>query len=142
MNDTPKDRIGLLTKRQMEIIRLRKKGLSLGEIAASLGTTRQNVSILERRAHAKIQQAAATLTALQSDGIAVSVSIKAGTHLLDALKTVIGAADESGIRLEGNMVDLLSWFRNVLGRRISSGVLVDECTVIILDSGRCILVPK
>lgn len=141
MDDPAGEKIGLITRRQMEILRLRKSGLSLGEIAASLGTTRQNISILERRAYTKIQQAAETIAAIQESGVAVSVTIKGGTHLLDALKNIIAAADSSRIRLKGNMVDLLSWLRNVLGGKIESGTITKDCTVIILESGRCILGP-
>ncbi len=142
MKGSGREKIGLITRRQMEILKLRKNGLSLGEIAATLGTTRQNISILERRAHMKIRQAAETLAAIQESGVAVSVDIKGGTHLLDALKSVLAAADNSGIRLKGNMVDLLSWLRNVLGSRIVSGILSEDCTVIIMESGKCILAPE
>ncbi|MDD2639276.1 MAG: Tfx family DNA-binding protein, partial [Methanothrix sp.] len=51
----------LLTNRQASVLRLRRKGMSQQEVAEQLGTTRSNVSILEKRALQNVAKARATL---------------------------------------------------------------------------------
>lgn len=128
----------LLTERQLEILKLRRKGLSLSEIAERIGTTRQNVSIIEKRSMQRIEAAAATLSQLEDQKIVVVVNISKGTHILDAMKSIIQAADVSGVKLKGNVVDLLSWLRTSMEGRISSGKLTRDCRIIILDTGKCL----
>jgi Tfx family DNA-binding protein len=40
---------GLLTKSQMDILKLRHAGLTQAEIAKKFNTTRQNIAIIEKR---------------------------------------------------------------------------------------------
>jgi Tfx family DNA-binding protein len=56
-------RAGLLTDEQLNILGYRFDGLKQEEIARRLGTTRQNVSLIERRARGNIMKAEATLKA-------------------------------------------------------------------------------
>lgn len=49
---------GLLSDRQFRVLQLRvEKGLSQLEIAGELGTTRENVTIIEKKARRNIKQA-------------------------------------------------------------------------------------
>ena len=70
VNRKDSSRYGFLTERQMQILRLRKDGMKQGEIASRLGTTRQNIAILEGRAVKKIEEAAMTLQMLEAQGTA------------------------------------------------------------------------
>ena len=45
-----KNRLGLLTEEQLIVLGHRLDGLKQEDIAIKLGTTRQNVSLIERRA--------------------------------------------------------------------------------------------
>ena len=135
LDDPP---MGILTQRQMEILRMRREGMSSVEVARRLGTTRQNVTILERRANRKIEEAAATLRFVQESNLGIVVRIPAGTHILDATKMLLERADSEEIKLKTNMVELISWVKTSLGDSLSSGETVRECTVFISISGRCL----
>ena len=50
-----------LTPRQIKVLQMRLAGLSQQEVADCLGTTRSNISILEKRAHQNIARARRTL---------------------------------------------------------------------------------
>ena len=50
-----------LTKRQMEIMRLRHEGYSQEEIASGLGTTKQNISAIEKMARKNVERAENTI---------------------------------------------------------------------------------
>jgi len=54
-------RAGLLTEEQLLVLGLRLEGMKQDEIARKLGTSRQNVSLIERRARDNIAKAASTL---------------------------------------------------------------------------------
>ncbi len=132
---------GFLTPRQIQIVRMRKAGLKQSEIASRLGTTRQNIAILERRALEKIEQAAITLQMLEAEGAVCIADIQSGTHILDAVRVLIEKADADGIRLKGNMVDLVSWFKSNMEENIISGRVNAGAKVMILADGRCIKLP-
>ncbi len=134
-------RYGFLTERQMQILRLRKDGMKQGEIASRLGTTRQNIAILESRAVKKIEEAAMTLQMLEVQGTVCVTGIPAGIHILDAARAIIDEADRNGIRLKGNMVDLVSWLKSNMEGNIISGKIDTGVRVMILSDGRYLKLP-
>ncbi len=141
VNRKDSSRYGFLTERQMQILRLRKDGMKQGEIASRLGTTRQNIAILEGRAVKKIEEAAMTLQMLETQGTVCVTGIPAGTHILDAARMIIDEADRNGIRLKGNMVDLVSWLKSNMEGNIISGKISTGVRVMILSDGRYLKLP-
>ena len=141
VNRKDSSRYGFLTERQMQILRLRKDGMKQGEIASRLGTTRQNIAILESRAVKKIEEAAMTLQMLETQGTVCVTGIPAGAHILDAARMIIDEADRNGIRLKGNMVDLVSWLKSNMEGNIISGKISTGVRVMILSDGRCLKLP-
>ena len=141
VNRKDSSRYGFLTERQMQILRLRKDGMKQGEIASRLGTTRQNIAILESRAVKKIEEAAMTLQMLEVQGTVCVTGIPAGIHILDAARAIIDEADRNGIRLKGNMVDLVSWLKSNMEGNIISGRIHTGVRVMILSDGRCLKLP-
>ncbi len=68
-----------LTEQQIRILRLRAQGgLKQSEIAELLGTSRANVSILERRALRKIEKARNTLLLWEQINSRLSVEVRKG----------------------------------------------------------------
>ncbi len=141
VNRKDSSRYGFLTERQMQILRLRKDGMKQGEIASRLGTTRQNIAILESRAVKKIEEAAMTLQMLEVQGTVCVTGIPAGIHILDAARAIIDEADRNGIRLKGNMVDLVSWLKSNMEGNIISGKIDTGVRVMILSDGRYLKLP-
>ncbi len=126
----------VLTARQMQIVELRSSGMSTAEIAEAIGTGMKNVLILEARAHRKIESAAATLNALREGGIISMIRISTGTHLLDAVKNVLEAADKRKIKLNGSIIDLMASIRSFTGHKLANGIIGMEATVLIFPTGK------
>ncbi|MCK4582481.1 Tfx family DNA-binding protein, partial [Candidatus Bathyarchaeota archaeon] len=95
-------RRGLLTESQIGVYKLRLSGMSQEDIALRLGTTRQNVSMLERRARRNIGLAEDTLKAYKEIVTATSVKVEPGTHLVDVPRLLVSAADGAGVKLRGD----------------------------------------
>ncbi|MEM2286080.1 MAG: Tfx family DNA-binding protein, partial [Ignisphaera sp.] len=52
---------GLLTEKQYEVLKLRAEGKTQKEVAEIMGTTRENLSVIEKNALRKIRLAEETL---------------------------------------------------------------------------------
>lgn len=125
-----------LTERQLQILSLRREGFRQAEVASRMGITRQDVAILEKRALRNIRSAAATLDVAKSHGIVLSFSIRKGTHILDAAKTVVARADKANIKLADSMVVVLSGISSACGSSLKKGRLGISLDVSILPDGR------
>jgi Tfx family DNA-binding protein len=107
MGEGPAAREGLLTRRQVAVLKLRRQGLSQQEVAEILGTTRSNVSILEKRALQNVFRARATLREWTMIHAPISITVPAGTDLFDLPGLVFQEADRAGIKLEIGSVDIV-----------------------------------
>lgn len=59
--DLTEETKSFLTDRQMQVLRLRAQGFSQQDVAKMIGTTRANISKLERRAYKNIMAARKTI---------------------------------------------------------------------------------
>jgi hypothetical protein len=128
-------RYGLLTERQYEVLKLRIQGYTQEEIAKILKTSRENISITEKRAKEKIRLAEETLRIykeLLSSGV---VNIEAGTHLVEVPQLVVAKADKLGIKLRANFTMLYDEIRYRAGKCIEGTRVVKPIKVIILRDG-------
>jgi Tfx family DNA-binding protein len=128
-------KVGLLTERQIEVLKLRAQGLTQEEVAKRLNTTRENVSILEKRAYQNIKLARETLAALKSFGVAVSVVIKPGTHLVDVPRIILNKADEANIKVKANFTRIYDEIRFKAGDKVKRTRVIRPITVKILPNG-------
>ena len=94
-----RSRIGLLTKEQLKVLGYRLDGLKQEEIAGRLGTTRQNVSLIERRARGNLEKAETTLKAYKRLRTAATVELESNTHLVDVPRMLVDAADDAGVKI-------------------------------------------
>ncbi|MDI9616778.1 MAG: Tfx family DNA-binding protein [Methanothrix sp.] len=104
---------GFLTERQIQVLRLRRRGLSQEEVAEILGTTRSNVSILERRAMQNIDRALATLKQWKMIQAPVAVRIPEGTDLFALPGIIFREADARGLKLPVNSIDILAKLKEI-----------------------------
>lgn len=125
-----------LTSRQMQIMRMRHEGSSTEDIAANIGTTRQNVTILEKRAHRNLDRAIRTLNAVRDMKISSDFEIPGGIYLLDAVKQIVEKADKSGIRLKDNLIDVMTKFKVAIEKDLKGGVTQRPITVMMFLDGR------
>jgi len=88
-----------LTERQIMALELRIQGCSQQEIADIMGTTRSNISILEKRVNRNISRAKRTIHKRMMIQTPMSIRISAGTALFDLPDIIFAAADQKGIQL-------------------------------------------
>ena len=125
----------LLTERQMEILKLRGKGLTQKEVAKTLRTSRENISILEKHAYRNIRRAKATLEALNELRAPSSVTIRPGTALLDVPRIVLGRADEMNLKMKSTCVDILEEVKSKSPSKVRCKRVIRPITVTILLDG-------
>ncbi len=98
-----------LTEHQIKILRLRAKGLKQSEIAEMLGTSRANVSILERRALEKIEKAKNTLLLWEQINSKISLDVKAGEDIFTVPERLFRKADELGIKVPYSTAEIVAF---------------------------------
>jgi Tfx family DNA-binding protein len=113
-----------LTNRQWEVIRMRAEGLTQAEVAKKLKTTRENISIIEHRAHDKISAAKSTLAALQELEVTREVLLPSGTSIFEATSLIVLRADILGIKLKHSADALLALMRSRCRAKIRTHHLI------------------
>ncbi|WP_456367206.1 Tfx family DNA-binding protein [Thermococcus sp.] len=98
-----------LTEQQIKVLRLRAKGLKQSEIAEILGTSRANVSILERRAMEKIEKAKNTLLLWEQINSKISVEIRSGEDIFTVPEKLFKKADELGIKVPYSTAEIIAF---------------------------------
>lgn len=127
---------GFLSEKQFKVLQLRiEKGLSQAEVANILGTTRENVAIIERRARRNVELAEQTLRAYRSLQCATRVRIEPGTHLVEVPGIIVKAGDSVGVKLRANFTRIYDEIRFKAGDCVSGSRVVKPFSVAILRSG-------
>lgn len=88
-----------LTRRQIEVLKLRMKGLTQEQVAEMLKTSRENVANLESRAYVNIMRARITLRILEELNPEKEVVVLAGTPITDVPRIILDRADMLGIKV-------------------------------------------
>lgn len=130
-----KQDMGLLTRRQVQVLSMRRKGLTQAEVAKRLKTSRENVTMLEKRAWLNIDKARATLTLLRTYGLSVKVTIKRGTHLVDIPRIMINQADKADMKLRANFTRIYEDIRFKARRSIEGARIIEPFTIWIMPDG-------
>ncbi|HUL62760.1 MAG TPA: Tfx family DNA-binding protein, partial [Methanocella sp.] len=81
MREDEKD--SLLTARQIEVLKLKRKGMSQAAIARMMKTTRGNISTIESTAMKNIEKAQKTLKFYHAIEAPIWMTVPAGTDLYD-----------------------------------------------------------
>jgi Tfx family DNA-binding protein len=130
-------RLTNFTSRQMEVLRLRKRGFTQEKVAKMLGTSRENVSIIERNAYNAIRTAQATIEAfelLNEDGVFL---IPSRTSIYDIPRLILLRADALGIRIATDANGILAMVKSK--GKIRDYHLVSPIAVKIKLDGRLLL---
>jgi Tfx family DNA-binding protein len=126
---TKRNRFGLLTDEQFIVLGHRLNGLKQEEIAVRLSTTRQNVSLIERRARGNLEKAEATLRAYRRLRTAATVELKSNMHLVDVPRMLVDAADNAGVKITIDFALVYKELRDeardsILGTRVVKPILL------------------
>ena len=136
-----RSRAGLLTEEQLNILGFRLDGLTQEEIARRLGTTRQNVSLIERRARGNIEKAETTLRAYRRLQTAATVELKPSTHLVDVPRMLVDAADDAGVKISIDFALVYKELRDEAGDSISGTRVVRPILLHVLRDGKIDIEP-
>ncbi|ACS89152.1 MAG: Putative transcriptional regulatory protein [Thermococcus sibiricus] len=98
-----------LTEQQLKILQLRAKGLKQSEIAEILGTSRANVSILEKRAMEKIEKAKNTLLLWEQLNSKAAVEVKKGEDIFKVPEEIFKQADKVGIKVPYTTAEIIAF---------------------------------
>ena len=132
---------GLLTEPQLEVLRLRLTGLSQVEIAGRLKTTRQNISIIERRGRRNLRLAEETIQEFKRLNLASSVKLKPGIHMVDIPRFVVDAADKANVKLKADFTRIYNEIRFKASECVKGTKVVKPITVLILRDGDIEIIP-
>ncbi len=132
-------RDSFLTERQIEVLQMRLAGRSQQEVADSLGTTRSNISILEKRAHQNIARAERTLQQWMMLRAPISLQAKAGTDVFELPKMIFAAADEKQMRLPITSLDIVVQLRRIAPRLFKKRALERDARIFVTEEGEVLV---
>lgn len=124
-----------LSERQLEVLSLRGKGKTQGEVARVLGTTRENISITAGRALRNVERARRTLEEFEALDPVV-IEVEEGTDIFSIPGTVLRAGDRHGIKVLYDKTSLVGSIRRHAGRKVVGNRVVQAFTVYLLRRGR------
>ncbi|MBC7110416.1 MAG: Tfx family DNA-binding protein [Archaeoglobi archaeon] len=124
-----------LTDEQIEVLKLRMRGLSQKEIAEILKTTRSNVCIIEKRARMNIERALKTIEVWKKINSRVEIEIPAGTDLMKIPQIVFNRANESDVKVKYSFLELIEHIRNSVPEKIEKRVIREPLHVYISENG-------
>ena len=130
-----RERRGLLTKAQLNVLKLREEGKNQTEIANILETTRQNISTIERRARRNLQLAEDTLRAYKELTMAQSLTIEPGVHLIDLPRQVVEAADHASIKLRADFTRIYNLIKYNVPECVSGARIEKPIRIMIFKDG-------
>ena len=131
-----------LTERQISVLQMRLGGLSQQQAADRLGTTRSNVSILEKRARQNIARAEKTLEQWMMLRAPISIKALAGTDVFDLPRMIFAAADEKGIKLPVTSLDIIDQLRRRSPRPFKTRALEMDAEIYVTEEGEVLLADK
>lgn len=91
--------VSVLTRRQAEVLALRERDTTQADIAASLGTSRTNISSVEESARTNVEKARETVAFAEALRAPVQVRIERGTDLYDVPSLVFEDCDAVGMKV-------------------------------------------
>jgi hypothetical protein len=124
-----------LTARQLEVLQLRRQGSSQQDVADRLGTTRSNISILEKRAHQNIARAERTLQQWMMIRAPITCRVKAGTDVFDLPRMIFAAADEKGMRLPVTSLDIVVQLQRRAPKLFKKRSLEQDAEIYVTEEG-------
>jgi len=124
-----------LTKRQWRVVKLRSTGLTQTQVAKKLQTTRENVTILERRANDNLRAAKATLAAMERLSGSRELVIPSGVSVFEATSMILRRADVLQTKVKMNADAILATLRARHKGRIRGHHLVVAIRVKIESDG-------
>lgn len=125
----------LLTDKQIEILRMKKKGMSQADIARTLKTTRGNICIIENTALKNIEKAKNTIKFYRTMEAPIWLTIPGGTDLYDIPEKVFKAADKKRIKISVDSAMVIVKLKTEAPDRIHGRLTNDDIDISVDEHG-------
>jgi len=129
----------VLTRRQWQVLRLRSIGLTQTQVARRLRTTRENISIIEHRAHENLMAAKATLNAVEHLSESNELVIPSGTSIFEATSMILRRGDTLRIKVKMSADSILAALRSKRKGRIRGHHLIAPIRIKINNDGTLLI---
>lgn len=126
---------GLLTDRQMEVLRYRKQGLTQQQIADIISTSKANVCTIEKSAMENIRRAKETLEFLYTLDATLLCTIPTGTDLFEVPAIVFREAEKINIKVKYDTISLINRLRESKSQCCKARQVCEDIIVYITDQG-------
>ncbi|MCD1294278.1 DNA-binding protein [Methanocella sp. CWC-04] len=125
----------LLTEKQVEVLKLKKKGLSQADIARKLKTTRGNICIIENTALKNIEKAKNTLKFYRALEAPIWITVPAGTDLYKIPEIIFTEADKKRIKIAIDSAMVIVKLKTEVQDKIHGRLTVDEIEISVDEHG-------
>jgi Tfx family DNA-binding protein len=129
----------VLTRRQWQVLRLRSTGLTQTQVARRFRTTRENISIIEHRAHENLMAAKATLNAVEQLSESNELVIPSGTSVFEATSMILRRGDVLRIKVKMSADSILAALRSRRKGRIRGHHLIAPIRIRINSDGALLI---
>jgi Tfx family DNA-binding protein len=126
---------GLLTDRQMEVLRYRKQGLTQQQIADIIATSKANVCTIEKSAMENIRRAKETLEFLYTLDSTHLCTIASGTDLFDMPAFIFSEAEKLNIKVRYDTISLITHLRESRPKSYQGRSLSENVEIYITNDG-------
>jgi len=117
------------------VLQLRATGLTQNQVAKKLRTSRENISIIEHRAHANVRAAKATIAAIEQLSESRELIIPSGASIFEAVSMVLLRADMLRTKLRVSADSILAMIRSKCKGRIRGHHLTATIRIRISEDG-------
>jgi Tfx family DNA-binding protein len=138
-NESDYEAGSFLTERQKKVLQLRHNGCSQQEVADIMGTTRSNISILEKRANQNIARARNTIRQWMAVIAPISIKVPAGADVFDIPAKIFEAADKSSIQLPTTSLDIIVRLRKEAPNLFLKRALLQDVEIYVTKDGEIII---
>ncbi len=125
-----------LTELQRKILELRARNMTQEEIAKIMGTTKANISIIEKRARKNIEKAMNTISIWEEINSILSIHVHSGTDLFNIPDFIYREGDRMGIKVPLTTVEIISSIAERAGEVVENRVLKTPIKVFITRDNR------
>jgi len=126
---------GLLTERQMEVMRYRRQGLTQQQIADIIATSKANVCTIEKSAMENIRRAKETLDFLYTLDSTHLCTIESNTDLFDVPAIIFSEAEKLNIKVKYDTISLINHLRDSRPKSYQARSLSENVEVYLTNDG-------
>lgn len=127
-----------LTEKQIKVLELRAKGYTQEQIAKILGTSRVNVTILEKKAKENVEKARKTIELFESL-TPIKVKIRRGTNIFDVPALLFSTGNKHGIEIIYDSTSIIGLIRRNARDKVFGNRIIKDFEILILRSGKILI---